>query len=45
MAIIDAPELIESIHAEYLEAGADSITTNTFRTHRYTLARCGLGER
>lgn len=27
---IDRPELIEKIHTEYLEAGADIITTNTF---------------
>lgn len=43
-AIIDAPDLIESIHVEYLQAGADAITTNTFRTHGYTLRRRALGD-
>ena len=28
---ITNPELIKSIHAKYLSAGADVITTNTFR--------------
>ncbi|PHV69885.1 homocysteine methyltransferase [Sporanaerobium hydrogeniformans] len=31
------PEVIEEIHREYLEAGADFITTNTFGANRYKL--------
>jgi homocysteine S-methyltransferase len=30
---IEKPEIIKSIHEEYIEAGADIITTNTFRTN------------
>jgi S-methylmethionine-dependent homocysteine/selenocysteine methylase len=43
-ALIEAPEVLRTIHADYLAAGADIITTNTFRTHRRTLTRAGLGE-
>jgi methionine synthase I (cobalamin-dependent) len=34
-----------AIHADYIASGADIITSNTFRTHRRTLTRAGLGER
>ncbi|MEJ2616991.1 MAG: homocysteine S-methyltransferase family protein, partial [Ignavibacteriaceae bacterium] len=30
---LDNPELVYAIHEEYIEAGADIITTNTFRTN------------
>ena len=35
------PDLIASIHREYLEAGADFVTTNTFGANRYKLERSG----
>ena len=38
------PEIVKQIHADYIEAGAEWITTNTFRTHRRSLAKAGLGE-
>ena len=41
-AMIDAPEVLEEIHGDYLRAGADAIVTNTFRTHERSLARAGL---
>lgn len=41
-AMIDAPQVLEEVHVEYLEAGADVIVTNTFRTHERSLARAGL---
>jgi len=44
-ALMDAPEMVEQIHIDYLDAGADLITTNTFRTHRRSLAKAGLGGR
>ncbi|NTU65860.1 MAG: homocysteine S-methyltransferase family protein [Chloroflexi bacterium] len=44
-ALLDAHEALYAIHRDYITAGADIITTNTFRTHRRTLARAGLGER
>ncbi len=44
-AIMSAPLVVEQIHREYLEAGAGAVTANTFRTHRRTLAREGLGDR
>jgi S-methylmethionine-dependent homocysteine/selenocysteine methylase len=43
--LIDAPEIVEQIHADYLAAGADVIVTNTFRTHRRSLNKAGLGDR
>ena len=44
-ALVDAPDLVRAIHREEVEAGADVLTANTFRTHRRTLAKAGLGER
>jgi S-methylmethionine-dependent homocysteine/selenocysteine methylase len=44
-ALLDAPEILARIHREYLEAGAEAITTNTFRTHQRSLAKAGLGDR
>lgn len=44
-ALITAQDVLHAIHADYISAGADIITTNTFRTHRRTLTRAGLGER
>ncbi|HVV55512.1 MAG TPA: methionine synthase [Mucilaginibacter sp.] len=35
---ITRPDIIRSIHQEYLEAGADIIETNTFSTQRISLA-------
>ncbi len=43
-ALLEAPDVLRAIHRDYAAAGADIITTNTFRTHRRTLARAGLGE-
>lgn len=45
MALLDAPELVEQIHRDYLEAGAEVIITNTFRTHRRNLEKLGMGLR
>ena len=39
------PDLIRDIHARYLEAGADCISTNTFGCAPYVLAEYGLGDR
>ncbi|MBI5567630.1 MAG: homocysteine S-methyltransferase family protein [Chloroflexi bacterium] len=44
-ALIVAPDIVRQVHRDYLDAGADIITTNTFRTHRRTLTRAGSGER
>lgn len=40
-ALIDTPEIVADVHAEYLRAGANVITTNTFRTHARNLAAAG----
>ncbi len=37
-ALITAPDVLAAVHRDYLDAGADAITTNTFRTHHRTLA-------
>ncbi len=44
-ALFSKPALIQQIHAEYIEAGADIITTNTFRTTRRTMRRANLPDR
>jgi S-methylmethionine-dependent homocysteine/selenocysteine methylase len=37
-----SPEVVLAIHREYIEAGADIITTNSFRTTRRTFKRAAL---
>ncbi len=39
---INAPEAVIKIHRDYIEAGADIITTNTFRTNPYSLEQAGI---
>ncbi len=36
------PEIIIKIHRDYISAGADIITTNTFRTNPYSLKQKGI---
>ncbi len=38
-------KILQQIHEDYLRAGADIITTNTFRTHRRALAPSGNASR
>ena len=40
-----SPEAVESLHEEYLEAGADIITTNTTCADALCLTERGLQER
>jgi S-methylmethionine-dependent homocysteine/selenocysteine methylase len=44
-ALITAPAEISAIHREYVAAGADLLTTATFRTTRRALAPAGVAER
>ena len=44
-ALLEAPEQVLAVHRENVAAGAEVLTANTFRTHRRTLAKEGLGER
>src|ERR1700733_5282607 len=37
------PNLIRSVHEEYLQAGAEILETNTFGGNRFRLTRHGLG--
>jgi homocysteine S-methyltransferase len=43
-ALLEAPDVVRQIHADYVRAGAELITANTFRTHRRSLARAGRGD-
>ncbi len=38
-------QILQQIHEDYLRAGADIVTTNTFRTHRRALAPSGNAAR
>jgi S-methylmethionine-dependent homocysteine/selenocysteine methylase len=40
-ALLDAPDTVREIHEEYVRAGADILTTNTFRTTPRALAKAG----
>jgi S-methylmethionine-dependent homocysteine/selenocysteine methylase len=41
-ALVSAPQVVAAIHREYVEAGADLVTTNTFRTNPRSLRKAGL---
>ena len=41
-ALLDAPDVLMRIHRDYIDAGADIITTDTFRTTRRTFRRAGM---
>lgn len=43
-ALIERPEVVRQIHLDYLLAGADIVTTNTFRTTRRTMRTAGVAE-
>jgi homocysteine S-methyltransferase len=40
-ANLEHPEVVVNIHSDYISAGADIITTNTFRTTTWTYRRAG----
>ncbi len=42
---LNAPKLVQAVHADYIAAGADFIETNTFGANRFKLAVHGLQER
>jgi homocysteine S-methyltransferase len=42
---ITQPEMVRSVHQQYLQAGADVIETNTFGANRFRLERFGLREK
>ena len=44
-ALIEAQDVLLNVHQDYVRAGAEVITTNTFRTHRRSLAKAGMGDR
>lgn len=44
-ALVDAPDVVREIHSDYIEAGADVITTNTYCTLRTHLRKAGLEDR
>jgi homocysteine S-methyltransferase len=41
---LSQPDLIQRVHADYVQAGAELIETNTFGSNRMALARHGLAE-
>lgn len=45
IALDAAPHVVEQIHLDYLNAGAQIITTNTFRTNVRALNKAGLAHR
>ena len=44
-ALVDSPSTVLAIHRDDLEAGADILTANTFRTHGRSLEKAGKGNR
>jgi homocysteine S-methyltransferase len=43
LAAVTHYDLLRAVHADYIEAGADIITTNTFATTRFVLEAAGHG--
>jgi 5-methyltetrahydrofolate--homocysteine methyltransferase len=44
LLVLTRPDVIKSIHSEYLEAGADIIETNTFGANAATLGSYGMAD-
>ncbi|HEX9688994.1 MAG TPA: homocysteine S-methyltransferase family protein, partial [Thermoanaerobaculia bacterium] len=44
-ALVESPDLVSVIHREEVDAGAEVLTANTFRTHGRTLANGSLEKR
>jgi S-methylmethionine-dependent homocysteine/selenocysteine methylase len=44
-ALLDAPETVRQVHADFIAAGADVIITNTYGVIRHELAREGVEDR
>jgi 5-methyltetrahydrofolate--homocysteine methyltransferase len=42
LLVLTQPDIIRTIHLEYLETGADIITTNTFNSNRISMADYGM---
>jgi 5-methyltetrahydrofolate--homocysteine methyltransferase len=42
LLVLTQPHIIKKIHSEYLEAGADLITTNTFNSNKVSMADYGM---
>ena len=42
---LSQPEIVAGVHAEYLQAGAEIIETNTFGANAFRLERYGLRDR
>ncbi|HEX7592360.1 MAG TPA: bifunctional homocysteine S-methyltransferase/methylenetetrahydrofolate reductase [Candidatus Limnocylindrales bacterium] len=40
--VLTRPEIVSTIHLEYIQAGADAIETNTFGANRFRLAEYGV---
>ncbi len=43
--LLSHPDGVRQVHLDYLAAGADILTANTFRTHQRTLAQAGMADR
>lgn len=44
-ALTEAPDMVRTVHEDYIRAGADIITTNTYGLIREDLAKAGLEDR
>jgi enediyne biosynthesis protein CalE2 len=42
-ALLQQPDLVRTVHGDYVRAGAEILTTNTFRTSARSLQKAGLG--
>lgn len=45
VATASHPDLLRAVHEDYIRAGADIVTANTFASARHMLDRAGIGER
>ncbi len=44
-AVLTHPEVVRSVHEDYIRAGSEIITSNSFSTARHQLEPAGLGDR
>ena len=45
LAVLDSPDVVRSVHEDYIRAGAEVVTADTFPSNRLALEPAGFGDR
>lgn len=45
LAVLDAPDMVRNVHADFIKSGAEVVITNTFASGRHVLTPAGMADR